>query len=227
EFSALAKQAAAEGNDSSIGPVHLFVFDVLGLDGVDLRRERWDRRREVLDLLTPALDKVERVHVPGVLDGPGDRALAEAEEFGWEGIVAKRRDSHYQSGKRAKTWLKEKLLTTTEAVVGGWRPGKGGRSGSLGSLLLGLPAQTGLTYIGRVGTGFSDRQGKALLEELEPLRRRSSPFLEDLPSDARRDAIWVLPKLVVEVRHQGFTEDGVLRQSSWRDIRRDKLPGDL
>ncbi|AWH96419.1 ATP-dependent DNA ligase [Dietzia psychralcaliphila] len=227
EFSALAKQAAAEGDDSSIGPVHLFVFDVLGLDGVDLRRERWDRRREVLDLLTPALEKVERVHVPGVLDGPGDRALDEAEEFGWEGIVAKRRDSHYQSGRRAKTWLKEKLLTTTEAVIGGWRPGKGGRSGSLGSLLLGLPAQTGLTYIGRVGTGFSDRQGKALLEELEPLRRRSSPFLEDLPSDARRDAIWVLPKLVVEVRHQGFTEDGVLRQSSWRDIRRDKLPGDL
>ncbi|MBB1058665.1 ATP-dependent DNA ligase [Dietzia sp. B19] len=227
EFSALAKQAAAEGDDPSIGPVHLFVFDVLGLDGVDLRRERWDRRREVLDLLTPALEKVERVHVPGVLDGPGDRALDEAEEFGWEGIVAKRRDSHYQSGRRAKTWLKEKLLTTTEAVIGGWRPGKGGRSGSLGSLLLGLPAQTGLTYIGRVGTGFSDRQGKALLEELEPLRRRSSPFLEDLPSDARRDAIWVLPKLVVEVRHQGFTEDGVLRQSSWRDIRRDKLPGDL
>lgn len=227
EFSALAKQAAAEGDDPSIGPVHLFVFDVLGLDGVDLRRERWDRRREVLDLLTPALEEVERVHVPGVLDGPGDRALDEAEEFGWEGIVAKRRDSHYQSGRRAKTWLKEKLLTTTEAVIGGWRPGKGGRSGSLGSLLLGLPAQTGLTYIGRVGTGFSDRQGKALLEELEPLRRRSSPFLEDLPSDARRDAIWVLPKLVVEVRHQGFTEDGVLRQSSWRDIRRDKLPGDL
>lgn len=227
EFSALAKQAAAEGDDPSIGPVHLFVFDVLGLDGVDLRRERWDRRREVLDLLTPALEEVERVHVPGVLDGPGDRALDEAEEFGWEGIVAKRRDSHYQSGKRAKTWLKEKLLTTTEAVIGGWRPGKGGRSGSLGSLLLGLPAQTGLTYIGRVGTGFSDRQGKALLEELEPLRRRSSPFLEDLPSDARRDSIWVLPKLVVEVRHQGFTEDGVLRQSTWRDIRRDKLPGDL
>ncbi|MBB1029501.1 ATP-dependent DNA ligase [Dietzia sp. SLG310A2-38A2] len=227
EFSALAKQAAAEGGDSSIGPVHLFIFDVLGLDGVDLRRERWDRRREVLDLLTPALEEVERVHVPGVLDGPGDRALDEAEEFGWEGIVAKRRDSHYQSGRRAKTWLKEKLLTTTEAVIGGWRPGKGGRSGSLGSLLLGLPAQTGLTYIGRVGTGFSDRQGKALLEELEPLRRRSSPFLEDLPSDARRDAVWVLPKLVVEVRHQGFTEDGVLRQSSWRDIRRDKLPGDL
>lgn len=227
EFSALAKQAAAEGGDSSIGPVHLFVFDVLEVDGVDLRRERWERRREVLDLLTPALDAVDRVQVPGVLDGPGDRALAEAEEFGWEGIVAKRRDSHYQSGKRAKTWLKEKLLTTTEAVVGGWRPGKGGRSGSLGSLLLGLPAQTGLTYIGRVGTGFSDRQGKALLEELEPLRRKTSPFLEDLPSDARRDAIWVLPKLVVEVRHQGFTEEGVLRQSSWRDIRRDKLPGDL
>ncbi|USX45225.1 ATP-dependent DNA ligase [Dietzia kunjamensis] len=227
DFASLAKQAAAEGRDSSLPAVELFVFDVLEVDGVDLRTQAWERRREVLDLLAPALTGVDRVHVPEVLDGPGDRALAEAEEFGWEGIVAKRRDSRYESGRRSKAWLKEKLLTTTEAVVGGWRPGKGGRSGSLGSLLLGLPAETGLTYIGRVGTGFSDKQARALLEELEPLTRKTSPFVEQLPADARRDAIWVLPKLVVEVRHQGFTEDGHMRQSSWRDIRRDKLPGDL
>ncbi|MBB0995879.1 ATP-dependent DNA ligase [Dietzia maris] len=227
DFASLAKQAAAEGQDSSLPAVELFVFDVLEVDGVDLRTQAWERRREVLDLLTPALTGVDRVHVPAVLDGPGDRALAEAEEFGWEGIVAKRRDSRYESGRRSKAWLKEKLLTTTEAVVGGLKPGKGGRSGSLGSLLLGLPAETGLTYIGRVGTGFTDKQARALLEELEPLTRKTSPFVEQLPADARRDAIWVLPKLVVEVRHQGFTEDGHMRQSSWRDIRRDKLPGDL
>ena len=227
DFASLAKQAAAEGKDSSLPQVELFVFDVLEVDGVDLRTQAWERRREVLDLLAPALRKVDRVHVPEVLDGPGDRALAEAEDAGWEGIVAKRRDSRYESGRRSKAWLKEKLLTTTEAVVGGWKPGKGGRSGSLGSLLLGLPAETGLTYIGRVGTGFTDKQARALLEELEPLKRKTSPFVEQLPADARRDANWVLPKLVVEVRHQGFTEDGHMRQSSWRDIRRDKLPGDL
>ncbi|MFJ5872230.1 ATP-dependent DNA ligase [Dietzia maris] len=227
DFASLAKQAAAEGQDSSLPAVELFVFDVLEVDGVDLRTQAWERRREVLDLLTPALTGVDRVHVPEVLDGPGDRALAEAEEFGWEGIVAKRRDSRYESGRRSKAWLKQKLLTTTDAVVGGWRPGKGGHSGSLGSLLLGLPAENGLTYIGRVGTGFTDRQRRALLDELEPLRRKTSPFVEQLPADARRDAIWVLPKLVVEVRHQGFTDDGNMRQPSWRDIRRDKLPGDL
>ncbi|WP_271799401.1 ATP-dependent DNA ligase [Dietzia maris] len=227
DFASLAKQAASEGKDSSLPAVELFVFDVLEVDGVDLRTQVWERRREVLDLLAPALREVDRVHVPEVLDGPGDRALAEAEDAGWEGIVAKRRDSRYESGARSKAWLKEKLLTTTEAVVGGWKPGKGGRSGSLGSLLLGLPAETGLTYIGRVGTGFTDKQARALLEELEPLRRKTSPFVEQLPADARRDAVWVLPKLVVEVRHQGFTDDGHMRQSSWRDIRRDKLPGDL
>ncbi|AWH92962.1 ATP-dependent DNA ligase [Dietzia lutea] len=227
DFASLAKQAAAEGKDSSLPPVELFVFDVLEVDGVDLQSQPWERRREVLDLLAPALTEVERVHVPDVLDGPGDRALAEAEEYGWEGIVAKRRDSKYESGRRSKAWLKQKLLTTTEAVVGGWRPGKGGRSGSLGSLLLGVPAETGLAYIGRVGTGFTDKQARALLDELEPLRRKTSPFVEQLPADARRDAIWVLPKIVVEVRHQGFTDDGNLRQPSWRDIRRDKLPGDL
>lgn len=227
DFASLAKQAAAEGKDSSLPPVELFVFDVLEVDGVDLQSQPWERRREVLDLLAPALRSVDRVHVPEVLDGPGDRALAEAEEYGWEGIVAKRRDSKYESGRRSKAWLKQKLLTTTEAVVGGWRPGKGGRSGSLGSLLLGLPAETGLAYIGRVGTGFTDKQARALLDELEPLTRKTSPFVEQLPADARRDAIWVLPKLVVEVRHQGFTDDGHMRQPSWRDIRRDKLPGDL
>ncbi|EFV90330.1 ATP-dependent DNA ligase [Dietzia cinnamea P4] len=227
DFASLAKQAAAEGKDSSLPPVELFVFDVLEVDGVDLQKQAWERRREVLDLLAPAVREVDRVHVPEVLDGPGDRALAEAEEYGWEGIVAKRRDSKYESGRRSKAWLKQKLLTTTEAVVGGWRPGKGGRSGSLGSLLLGLPAETGLAYIGRVGTGFTDKQARALLAELEPLRRKTSPFVEQLPADARRDAVWVTPKIVVEVRHQGFTDDGNMRQPSWRDIRRDKLPGDL
>ncbi|MFJ6111325.1 ATP-dependent DNA ligase [Dietzia maris] len=227
DFASLAKQAAAEGKDSSLPPVELFVFDVLEVDGVDLQSQPWERRREVLDLLAPALGEVDRVHVPEVLDGPGDRALAEAEEYGWEGIVAKRRDSKYESGRRSKAWLKQKLLTTTEAVVGGWRPGKGGRSGSLGSLLLGLPAETGLAYIGRVGTGFTDKQARALLDELKGLERKTSPFVEQLPADARRDAVWVTPKLVVEVRHQGFTDDGNMRQPSWRDLRRDKLPGDL
>ena len=227
DFASLAKQAAAEGKDSSLPPVELFVFDVLEVDGVDLQKQAWERRREVLDLLAPALREVDRVHVPEVLDGPGHRALAEAEKCGWEGIVAKRRDSKYESGRRSKVWLKQKLLTTTEAVVGGWRPGKGGRSGSLGSLLLGLPAETGLAYIGRVGTGFTDKQARALLAELTPLERKTSPFVDQLPADARRDAVWVTPKIVVEVRHQGFTDDGNMRQPSWRDIRRDKLPGDL
>lgn len=226
-FASLAKQAAAEGTDSSIGPVELFAFDVLEMNGVDLRREAWERRREVLDLLAPRLREVERVYVPDVLDGPGDRALAHAEDAGWEGVVAKRRDSRYEAGRRSTSWLKEKLLTTTDAVVGGWRPGKGGLTGSLGALLLGVPGETGLIYIGRVGTGFSDKQRQAILDELYPLQRKTSPFVEELPSDARRDAVWVLPKLVVEVQHQGFTDDGVMRQPSWRDIRRDKLPGDV
>lgn len=227
DFAALAKQAAAEGSEASVGPVELFVFDVLELGGVSLLAESWERRREVLELVAGQLRDIPRVHVPEVLDGPGDRALAQADDAGWEGVVAKRRDSRYEAGRRSKAWLKEKLLMTTEAVVGGWRPGKGGRSGSLGSLILGVPAETGLTYIGRVGTGFTEKQRQQLLDELSGSRRRTSPFVAELPSDVRRDANWVLPKLVVEVQHQGFTDDGVLRQPIWRDIRRDKLPGDV
>src|SRR5699024_6404796 len=227
DFASLAKQAAAEGKERSVSPVELFVFDILELDEVGLRNERWERRREVLELLAPRLREVERVHVPAVLEGPGDRALARAEDAGWEGVVAKRRDSRYHSGRRSTAWIKEKLLTTTDAVVGGWRPGKGGRSGSLGSLLLGVPAETGLTYIGRVGNGFPDKKREAILDEISRLHRKSSPFVEDLPGEARRDARWVLPELVVEVRHQGFTDGGVMRQPIWRDVRRDKLPGDV
>lgn len=158
--------------------------------------------------------------------GTGDRALEEAGSAGWEGVVAKRRTSRYESGRRSSSWIKHEFPAATEAVVGGWRPGRGSRSSGIGSLLLGLPADEGLTYIGRVGTGFTDRQMRALREELGEHRRETNPFVGEVPSDARRDAVWVLPDLVVEVRHQGFTDNGLLRQASFRGIRRDKLPGD-
>ena len=92
---------------------------------------------------------------------------------------------------------------------------------------MGLPEATGLRYVGRVGTGFTDSQLESLMEELEPLRRKTSPFIGSLDRPVESDAVWVLPKLVADVRFMDWTSTGHLRHPSWRGIRRDKLPGDL
>jgi bifunctional non-homologous end joining protein LigD len=144
-----------------------------------------------------------------------------------EGVVAKRRSSIYQQGRRSASWLKHKNWSDIEVVIGGWRPGRGSRENTIGSLLLGLPEETGLRYVGRVGTGFTDAALASLAQELEPLRISRSPFLEKLDRPVASTAIWVLPKIVGEVRFMDWTTTGHLRHPSWRGIRRDKLPGDL
>ncbi|PYE18047.1 ATP-dependent DNA ligase LigD ligase module /ATP-dependent DNA ligase LigD phosphoesterase module /ATP-dependent DNA ligase LigD polymerase module [Williamsia limnetica] len=213
---------------SEIGDVDVkfMLFDILYLNGSSLLKLTWEDRRGLLEEIGKAF-RTDLVQLPPLLDGPGSAAIATSRDRGWEGVVAKRRDSTYQQGRRSKTWLKQKNWTDIEVVIGGWRPGKGGRGSRIGSLLLGLPEETGLRYVGRVGTGFSDSQLDALMAELEPLRRKTSPFLDTLDRKVASDAVWVLPKLVADVRFMDWTSAGHLRHPSWRGIRRDKLPGDL
>ncbi|MBA4021772.1 MAG: ATP-dependent DNA ligase [Gordonia sp.] len=213
---------------SEIGDVDvkLLLFDILYLNGSSLLKLKWEDRRGLLEEIAKAF-RSDLVQLPPLLDGPGSVAIAASRDRGWEGVVAKRRDSTYQQGRRSKTWLKQKNWSDIEVVIGGWRPGKGGRGARIGSLLMGLPEETGLRYVGRVGTGFSDSQLDALMAELEPLRRKTSPFLDSLDRKVAADAVWVLPKLVADVRFMDWTTAGHLRHPSWRGIRRDKLPGDL
>ena len=207
-------------------PVSLVVFDALWVGGTSLLRTRWERRREVLDELAPRLRVVDAVLVPEPLDADsGAEALNLAREAGAEGVVAKKRDSSYRPGARTTAWVKEKFWVTTEVVVGGWRPGKSGSRG-LGSLLVGVPDGDRLAYLGRVGSGLSGAVADELADELDGLSRKSSPFRE-VEREVSRDARWVLPRIVVEVRYHGLTDHGHLRHPSLRAIRRDKLPGDL
>ena len=134
--------------------------------------------------------------------------------------------SPYRRGIRTESWLKVKLTQTQEVVIGAIRPGRGGRSGSIGSLLLGIPGPDGLQYVGRVGTGFSDATLARLAEALTPLRTDVNPFV-GVPAADASDALWVRPELVAEVEFAEFTPQGSLRHARWRGLRPDKAPADV
>ncbi len=218
--------AARNTTDEDIR-LKLYLFDILYLNGTSLLRRPWSQRRELLEELAPAFRHSPHVEIPPLLEGPGRAALEHSRELGYEGVVAKRRSSTYQQGRRTTTWLKHKNWSDIEVVIGGYRPGRGNRADTIGSLLLGLPEETGLRYVGRVGTGFTDAQLRSLSAELEPLRIKTCPFVDKLDRPVASSAVWVLPKIVGEVRFMDWTSTGHLRHPSWRGIRRDKLPGDL
>ncbi len=205
-------------------PVHYFAFDVLAIEERSTLGLTYDQRRELLQSLE--IDG-PRWLVPPAFVGDGEAALAASREQGLEGVVAKRCDSTYLAGTRSASWVKVKHVRTQEVVVGGWRPGKGRRAGGIGSLLVGIPGELGLDYVGHVGTGFSDRAFADLARSLGPEVVARSPFASELPSADAHDAVWVRPRLVGEVSYAEFTSAGRLRHPSWRGIRPDKSPTDV
>jgi bifunctional non-homologous end joining protein LigD len=203
--------------------VQFWAFDVLSLDGRSLLRAQYRDRRRVLETLSAATGLI----VPPLLDGAGPEALAYSRKCKWEGVVAKKWDSTYQPGRRSSAWIKDKNWNTQEAVIGGWRRGEGGRSSGIGALLLGIPEEGGLRFIGRVGTGFTEKDLAALKATLAPLHTQTSPFHPALPRPETKDVTYVRPELVGEVRYGEMTSDGRLRHPSWRGLRPDKAPADV
>jgi bifunctional non-homologous end joining protein LigD len=204
-------------------PAILMIFDVLHLDGNSALELPYRDRRSVLeglDLHGPAWQ------TPGPVGGSAQEAVRFGQAEGLEGIVAKRHASSYRPGRRSPDWIKLKNVRTQEVVVGGWRPGTGTRSGTIGSLLLGLPGADGLHYIGRVGTGFTAAILADLSGRLRTSARASSPFL-DVPRADAADAHWAEPELVGEVAFAEWTGDGRLRHPAWRGLRPDKTPSDV
>jgi len=205
-------------------PVQLMLFDLLFDNGEDLRRKPLStRRRRLEEFFRPSGCPVE---LSMVLDEPVDLLMESAQELGLEGIMAKRTDSRYVSGQRTRTWIKLKTEQTQEVVVGGWRPGKGGRQDTVGSLLVGIPDGDKLQYVGRVGSGFSMRELTELRQTVERLGRKTSPF-HDVPRPDAADAHWVSPELVGEVTYGEWTGPGRLRHPRWRGWRVDKDPAEV
>ncbi|KJQ54582.1 non-homologous end-joining DNA ligase [Microbacterium sp. SA39] len=211
-------------------PIVYMLFDLLRLDGHDLTAMPLRQRRTLLEDLVADLDAP--VQVPPVFDDV-DAALGASEQFGLEGVVVKDPASRYRPGLRSPAWLKLKHTLMQEAVIVGIRPGKGDRQSTLGSLLLAVPdvsAGSGthrpLRYVGRVGSGFTERILRDLLERLEPLRVKTAP-LSGVPAPDASDALWVRPELVGEVEFANWTPDGVLRHARWRGLRPDKTPEEI
>lgn len=207
---------------SAITPVTYLFFDLLVLDGRSLLGLPYRDRRELLEGM--AL-RGPRWDTPPYFTGGGPEVLALSRVQGLEGVIAKRLASDYQPGRRSTDWIKVKNLRTQEVVLGGWKPGQGGRARTFGSLLLGVPGPAGLEYVGHVGTGFTDRVLTDLAARLRRLERPASPFVPGaVPARDARDAHWVNPSLVGEVVFGDWTRDGRLRHPSWRGLRPDKDP---
>lgn len=204
-------------------PVVYMLFDLLRLDGHDLTAMPLRERRTLLSDIVAGVDAP--IQVPPVFDDV-DAALAASDEFGLEGVVVKDPVSRYRAGQRSPSWLKLKNTRMQEAVIVGIRPGKGEREGTLGSLLLAVPEGGDLRYIGRVGTGFTDRILRDLLARLEPLRVPRAP-LDGVPRPDASDALWVRPELVGEVEFANWTPDGILRHARWRGLRPDKTVDEI
>jgi bifunctional non-homologous end joining protein LigD len=123
--------------------------------------------------------------------------------------------------------VKVKNQRTQEVVIGGWATGKGSRGGTIGSLLVGIPTENGLSYAGRVGTGFSEALLADLAGRLAKIERHTSPFTSDVPAVPSATITWVSPKLVGEVRFTEWTNEGRLRHPTWRGLRPDKRPDEV
>jgi bifunctional non-homologous end joining protein LigD len=216
--------AHAVKNQAATSPASYVVFDLLHLAGRSLFSLSYDDRRkelESLHLSGSSFTTADSFH-----DVKGSDILAATREASLEGVIAKRRDSTYVQGKRSDSWVKIKNVRTQEVVIGGWTEGSGSRVGSIGALLLGLPSDEGLRFVGKVGTGFSADDREELSALLRPVARKTSPFLASTEV-MDRSAHYVRPSYVGEVRFSEWTTAGRLRHPSWRGLRPDKEPSEV
>ena len=223
DFGAL--QDALSRNDQS-GLIY-FAFDLLHLDGAALASLPLTERKQRLAAL---------LQNNGITDGPlryshhvsaqGEQVFAKACELNLEGVISKRADGVYKSG-RSGEWLKTKCLKRQEFVIAGFTDPAGSRAG-FGALLLGVyDAQQQLVYSGKVGTGFSADALQQLRRRMSALEQDAQPFAKAPERSEQRGAHWLKPELVAEVAFTGWTRDGRLRHPAFQGLREDKVAGEI
>jgi bifunctional non-homologous end joining protein LigD len=216
---------AAARRLAELTPVTYLAFDVLQLDGRPLTSLPYADRRTILNPLIP--NGTWFICPPSFPGEDFEAVLTVSEANGLEGVVAKRLDSRYEPGARSGNWVKVKNILRQEVVVAGWKPGKGNRAGQVGSLLVGVHSDDGLIYCGHVGTGFTVETLRMLGERLAPLRRPDSPFDGPVPAEHARPAVWVEPRLVIEVAFERWTREGRMRAPAYKGLRDDKVPAEV
>lgn len=212
DFQAL--QGALKGGKANL---IFFAFDLIELDGQDLRRQPLIVRKKRLSQLVGKRKDVIRYseHIAG----QGEKLLREFCEAGLEGVVSKRANAPYV-GSRSEAWLKIKCIRRQEFVIVGWTPSDKARG--FRALLLGVNDKGRLRYAGKVGTGFDGPEIARLLKRMKPLARKRATV--EAPRAAVKDAHWLEPKLVAEIAYTEETSDGVLRHPSYLGLREDKKP---
>src|SRR5215217_3427659 len=218
DFGALQQALAAGAARNAL----LFAFDLLYLDGRDMRREPLIERKRLLAGLLAGQPHGFPIHYSEHLLSDGQAMYRQARAMGLEGIVSKRRDCPYRSG-RSEDWLKVKSAHRQEFVIAGYAP-HANSSSAVGSLILGEYRDGKLTHVGRAGTGYTAATARQLWEKLRPLEIDKAPFAGGRPSGyvARNLAKWVEPKLVAEVEFRAWTTDRQLRHASFKGLREDK-----
>lgn len=199
-------------------PVVFFAFDLLFFAGIDLRSRPYAARRRYLAQCLLPSPVVQLVHE----EADGVALYHAAMAAGFEGVMGKRLDSRYDSGRRSSAWLKVKPAQTAEFVIGGYTQGKGSR-GTLGAILVGyFDDDGGLRYASHVGSGFDERSLAAVKAALAPHKRRTRPFVDEPERNA--PTTWVEPEVVAEVTFQSWTDDGHLRAPVFVRLRDDVDP---
>jgi bifunctional non-homologous end joining protein LigD len=197
-----------------------YAFDLLYLNGVDLTNAELADRKATLASVLPSGLQAEKLTLSEHFTIDGDKFFDHISRLGLEGMISKRRDAPYRSG-RTKDWLKSRCVLSQEFVVVGYVPSTTARR-LVGSLVLGFYEAGKLVLAGRAGSGFTQEDAKGLFESLEPTKTEASPLDRDPPAEAEKGVRWVEPRLIAQVDYHGWTGDGLLWHASFRGLRDDK-----
>ncbi len=227
-FALLHARESGELGAAENVPLYYYLFDLLLLDGDDLCSQPLRERKRRLEALLANAEGVLRFSSD--LPGKPGRMLEMVKARGLEGIVAKRSDSTYESGRRSGAWVKIKCANEQEFVIGGYTPPKGARS-YFGALLVGYFDRGRFHFAGKVGTGFSERRLGELVHDFQALKTEECPFapgeLSELSGPERKGCTWLRPERVCQIRFSQWTRDGRLRQPVFLGLRDDKAASEV